>query len=321
MVEEIIKCDNCHSKTDGIIIIFNQGEKVMSLCKYCSANLQEILYCYLKEKNYLSDITKKKFDVTINKIGDNKNELNILNYKIVLDDEDIVSLYRKLNAVNYYFYETYKTRFVKRSKIWKNITHDWLNKKYQNENYSRECAIPYEKTLEINLIRMNKYLSKRSRIKEKKNLVVMPSLLDAAPVNRLKVNEHCSLYDLNCSIHGDRQAQIFFCTGRLDGFSYALCFDCFSALCKVLLQLLKNPNLDVAEIGLINVTRNKYKNRCFMCGRWTKQNYTITIKNGESITLCELCFKRMCNTLLTTSLTKEILPNLYREYKELKQVT
>ena len=89
MVEEIIKCDNCHSKTDGIIIIFNQGEKVMSLCKYCSANLQEILYCYLKEKNYLSDITKKKFDVTINKIGDNKNELNILNYKIVLNDRHV----------------------------------------------------------------------------------------------------------------------------------------------------------------------------------------------------------------------------------------
>ena len=70
------------------------------------------------------------------------------------------------------------------------------NKKYKNKNYSRDSVIPHEKALEINLIRMNKYLSKRNRIKDKNNLVVMPDLLNAAPVNRLKVNQHCSLYDL-----------------------------------------------------------------------------------------------------------------------------
>ena len=48
IVEETVKCNNCNTTTDGMVIIFNQGEKVISLCKYCSANLQEILYCYLK---------------------------------------------------------------------------------------------------------------------------------------------------------------------------------------------------------------------------------------------------------------------------------
>lgn len=237
-----------------------------------------------------------------------------------MSDEDFLSFYRKVNAVNYFYYETYKTSFKKCSHLWKNITHYWLNKKYQNKNYSRDSVIPHEKALEINLIRMNKYLSKRNRIKDKNNLVVMPDLLNAAPVNRLKVNQHCSLYDLKCSLHGNKQAQAFFCTGRVDGFSYALCFDCYSALCKVMLKLVKDTKLEKAEVGLIKITRNEGKHRCFMCGRWTKLNYTITIKSDESITICDSCFKNIYNTLLTNSLTKEIFPNLYREHKELKKI-
>ena len=201
IVEETVKCNNCNTTTDGMVIIFNQGEKVISLCKYCSANLQEILYCYLKGIEHISTITKSKIDVSVNKINDDQNELKILDYKIVMSDEDFLSFYRKVNAVNYFYYETYKTSFKKCSHLWKNITHYWLNKKYQNKNYSRDSVIPHEKALEINLIRMNKYLSKRNRIKYKNNLVVMPDLLNAAPVNRLKVNQHCSLYDLKCSLH------------------------------------------------------------------------------------------------------------------------
>ena len=283
IVEETVKCNNCNTTTDGMVIIFNQGEKVISLCKYCSANLQEILYCYLKGIEHISTITKSKIDVSVNKINDDQNELKILD-------------------------------------LWKNTTHYWLNKKYQNKNYSRDSVIPHEKALEINLIRMNKYLSKRNRIKDKNNLVVMPDLLNAAPVNRLKVNQHCSLYDLKCSLHGNKQAQAFFCTGRVDGFSYALCFDCYSALCKVMLKLVKDTKLEKAEVGLIKITRNEGKHRCFMCGRWTKSNYTITIKSDESITVCDSCFKNIYNTLLTNSLTKEIFPNLYREHKELKRI-
>lgn len=89
----------------------------------------------------------------------------------------------------------------------------------------------------------------------------MPDLLNAAPVNRLKVNQHCSLYDLKCSLHGNKQAQAFFCTGRVDGFSYALCFDCYSALCKVMLKLVKDTKLEKAEVGLIKITRNEGKHR------------------------------------------------------------
>lgn len=320
IVEETVKCNNCNTTTDGMVIIFNQGEKVISLCKYCSANLQEILYCYLKEIEHISTITKSKIDVSVNKINDDQNELKILDYKIVMSDEDFLSFYRKVNAVNYFYYETYKTSFKKCSHLWKNTTHYWLNKKYQNKNYSRDSVIPHEKALEINLIRMNKYLSKRNRIKDKNNLVVMPDLLNAAPVNRLKVNQHCSLYDLKCSLHGNKQAQAFFCTGRVDGFSYALCFDCYSALCKVMLKLVKDTKLEKAEVGLIKITRNEGKHRCFMCGRWTNSNYTITIKSDESITICDSCFKNIYNTLLTNSLTKEIFPNLYREHKELKKI-
>lgn len=320
IVEETVKCNNCNTTTDGMVIIFNQGEKVISLCKYCSANLQEILYCYLKGIEHISTITKSKIDVSVNKINDDQNELKILDYKIVMSDEDFLSFYRKVNAVNYFYYETYKTRFKKCSHLWKNTTHYWLNKKYQNKNYSRDSVIPHEKALEINLIRMNKYLSKRNRIKDKNNLVVMPDLLNAAPVNRLKVNQHCSLYDLKCSLHGNKQAQAFFCTGRVDGFSYALCFDCYSALCKVMLKLVKDTKLEKAEVGLIKITRNEGNHRCFMCGRWTKSNYTITIKSDESITICDSCFKNIYNTLLTNSLTKEIFPNLYRKHKELKRI-
>lgn len=119
IVEETVKCNNCNTTTDGMVIIFNQGEKVISLCKYCSANLQEILYCYLKGIEHISTITKSKIDVSVNKINDDQNELKILDYKIVMSDEDFLSFYRKVNAVNYFYYETYKTSFKKCSHLWK----------------------------------------------------------------------------------------------------------------------------------------------------------------------------------------------------------
>jgi transcription elongation factor Elf1 len=87
-----------------------------------------------------------------------------------------------------------------------------------------------------------------------------------------------------------------------------------------MLKLVKDTKLEKAEVGLIKITRNEGKHRCFMCGRWTKSNYTITIKSDESITVCDSCFKNIYNTLLTNSLTKEIFPNLYREHKELKRI-
>ena len=31
IVEETIKCNNCNTTTDGMVIIFNQGEKVIYL--------------------------------------------------------------------------------------------------------------------------------------------------------------------------------------------------------------------------------------------------------------------------------------------------
>ena len=39
-----------------------------------------------------------------------------------MSDEDFLSFYRKVNAVNYFYYETYKTSFKKCSHLWKNIT-------------------------------------------------------------------------------------------------------------------------------------------------------------------------------------------------------